>query len=264
VNRIEIDHLHLDLEGVPLLDDVSLQVRDGELFGLIGPNGAGKSSLLKCIAQLAPYRGEIRLDGSALETMSPRERAVRLAYLSQGDHVSWPLALYDFVALGRLPYRPRWGAWQRLRLEDRRAIDAAIEQVQLTPLRQRRLDRLSGGERARARLARALAVQAPVLLADEPVASLDPFHQLNVMELLRRQCTAGAAVIVVIHDLTLASRFCDRVLLLDHGRAVACGDTRHVLTPKNLQQVYNVHAMLGEHQQQPYVLPWRCHPISDH
>ncbi|MCY1544950.1 Fe(3+) dicitrate transport ATP-binding protein FecE [compost metagenome] len=134
--------------------------------------------------------------------------------------------------------------------------------MRLGELAQRRFDQLSGGERARARLARALAVGSPLLLADEPVAALDPFHQLNVMELLRQQCAQGKTALVVLHDLTLASRFCDRILLLDQGRVVDCGSTRQVLTPKNLQQVYKVQAMLGEHQQQRFVLPWSCRPES--
>lgn len=256
MTRLTMDGVRVRHGKVTLVDDLSASVGAGELFGLIGPNGAGKSSLLRAIAQLLPYSGTISLDGVALETLSPRQRATRLAYLAQGDHAVWPLTVRDFVALGRFPHRTRWQSTS----SDDGAVADAITHMRLDALEHRRLDQLSGGERARARLARALAVDAPVLLADEPVASLDPFHQLSVMELLRAQCERGRTVIVVLHDLTLASRFCDRVLLLDHGRAVACGTTRKVLTAANLQRVYQVQAMLGEHEEQRYVLPWRCRP----
>jgi iron complex transport system ATP-binding protein len=262
---LSLEAVCVEIDGRRLVDEVSLSLRPGELLGLIGPNGAGKSSLLKALAHLLPYQGQICLDGELLSSLSPRQRALRLAYLGQGDQSSWPLRLRDYVALGRLPHRDHWGMALRLRGDDQAAldgaaIDQALQQMHLGELAQRRFDQLSGGERARARLARALAVGSPLLLADEPVAALDPFHQLNVMQLLRGQCAQGKAALVVLHDLTLASRFCDRLLLLDQGRVVDCGTTRQVLTPKNLQQVYQVQAMLGEHQQQRFVLPWACGP----
>ena len=176
--------------------------------------------------------------------------------------MAWPLQVRDFVALGRLPHQGRWRLASASKT-DQNAVDAALSAMHLTDMAERHLHALSGGERARARLARAMAVQAPLLLADEPVAALDPYHQLSVMELLRAQCNAGHAVVVVLHDLTLASRFCDRVLLLQGGRAVACGAPRHVLTPAHLQRVYQVQAMHGEHESQGYVLPWRCRPGTE-
>lgn len=241
------------------VQQLSFDVRAGELFALIGPNGAGKSSALKALAQLLPHQGKVLLQGEELAAMAPLQRARRLAYLAQGDAVAWPLSVRDFVALGRIPHQRRWGP-RVLTAADNAAIDAALAAMHLTGMQQRSLDQLSGGERARARLARALAVEAPLLLADEPVSALDPFHQLSVMELLRAQCNAGRAVVVVLHDLTLASRFCDRVLLLNQGRAVACGTPRQVLTPAHLQNVYQVQAMHGEHESQGYVVPWRCQP----
>ncbi len=250
---LELQGLGVELHGRRLLDDIALSLQPGELLGLIGPNGAGKSTLLKAIAHLLPYHGEILLGGISLARLAPRERALRLAYLGQGDASGWPLRLHDYVALGRLPHR-RSAA-------DEPAVEAAISRMRLEGLAGRSFDQLSGGERARARLARALAVGSSLLLADEPVAALDPYHQLNVMQLLREQCAEGRSAVVVLHDLTLASRFCDRLLLLDQGCLVACGSARQVLTPKHLQQVYRVQAMLGEHQQEPFVLPWACrHP----
>ena len=259
MNLLAIDNVSVKYGQRAILDQVSLALAAGELVGLIGPNGAGKSTLVKGIAQLVPYRGQIQLDGYDLARLPPKQRATQLAYLSQGDGMHWPIAVEDLVALGRYPYQ---GGWRYRRRPDRaseqQAIEAALASTDLQALRDRRIDQLSGGERARARLARVLAVQAPVLLADEPVAALDPRHQLKVMGLLRQHCRKGAATIVVLHDLTLASRFCDRLMLLDEGRQVALGPVKQVLTPRNLQTVYGIKAVLGEHQQQTYAVPWTC------
>lgn len=250
---LRVQSLSVHSQTTTLVDKISLTLERGELFGLIGPNGAGKSTLLRAIAQLLAHTGAVYLEEDSLSHLAPNARAKRLAYLAQADAVTWPLQVKDFVALGRLPYGYRDELGQE-------AIAQALAQMHLQPLAQRRMDCLSGGERARARLARALAVQAPLLLADEPVASLDPYHQLSVMELLRTQCTAERAVIVVLHDLTLASRFCDCILLMHQGQAIACDAPRRVLTAANLQRVYRVQAMQGEYESQPYVLPWRCTP----
>jgi iron complex transport system ATP-binding protein len=248
-----------------LLAGIDLAIGRGELFGLIGPNGAGKSTLVKALMQLLPHSGEVRLDGDSLGAMSARDRARRLAYLSQDDRLQWPIRVRDLVALGRHPYRGSWwrgGQDARAHHSDQEAIEQALEATDVASLRERRADELSGGERARARLARVLAVQAEVLLADEPVAALDPMHQLRVMELLRARCRSGQTVIVVLHDLTLASRFCDRLLLLDQGRAVASGDVETVLSGANLRSVYGVRALIGEHSEAGetirYIVPWSC------
>lgn len=262
MRTLSVDSLQVAWRGQTCVQDLSFQVQSGELLALIGPNGAGKSTVLRALAQLLPHQGRVLLDGEDLARLAPHQRARRLAYLAQGDQVAWPLQVRDFVALGRLPHQGRWRLASASKT-DQNAVDAALSAMHLTDMAERHLHALSGGERARARLARAMAVQAPLLLADEPVAALDPYHQLSVMELLRAQCNAGHAVVVVLHDLTLASRFCDRVLLLQGGRAVACGAPRHVLTPAHLQRVYQVQAMHGEHESQGYVLPWRCRPWTE-
>ena len=262
MRTLSVESLQVAWRGQTCVQDLSFQVQSGELLALIGPNGAGKSTVLRALAQLLPHQGRVLLDGEDLARLAPHQRAKRLAYLAQGDQVAWPLQVRDFVALGRLPHQGRWRLASASKT-NQNAVDAALSAMHLTDMAERHLHALSGGERARARLARAMAVQAPLLLADEPVAALDPYHQLSVMELLRAQCNAGHAVVVVLHDLTLASRFCDRVLLLQGGRAVACGAPRHVLTPAHLQRVYQVQAMHGEHESQGYVLPWRCRPGTE-
>ena len=277
MSLLTTEALSVELGGKQLLANVDLKIMAGELFGLIGPNGAGKSTLLQAIMQLLPYRGAVSLDGRPLARMSARARAQRLAYLSQHDRLQWPISVRDLVALGRHPYRGSWwrsGLPAGLHDEDRqtnqagdaqadeRAIEAALHATDIWSLRERRADELSGGERARARLARVLAVEAEVLLADEPVAALDPMHQLRVMELLRARCQAGQTVVVVLHDLTLASRFCDRLLLLDKGVAVASGKVETVLSAEHLANVYGVQAIIGEHQDgdqvHRYIVPWVC------
>ncbi|MBK5940021.1 ABC transporter ATP-binding protein [Halochromatium roseum] len=278
MNVLRIEALSVQLGGRALLKDIDLEIKRGELFGLIGPNGAGKSTLVKAIVQLLPSSGTVSLDGQPLAQLSARARAQRLAYLSQDDRLQWPISVQNLVALGRHPYRGSW--WRGAGLgsaglggrkggnaqaeADERAIEQAMQATDIWSLRERRADELSGGERARARLARVLAVEADVLLADEPVAALDPMHQLRVMELLRARCHAGQTVVVVLHDLTFASRFCDRLLLLDQGVAVASGQVETVLSPTHLASVYGVQAIIGEHQDgdqvHRYIVPWACQP----
>lgn len=237
-----------------LVAGVSLELDAGELLGLIGPNGAGKSTLVKATAQLLPHHGAVRLDGVPLRRLGNRERARKLAYLSQDDQVQWPISVAELVALGRYPHHSAWGGTQST--ADLQAVAQAMQAADVWSLRDRRADQLSGGERARARLARVLAVQAPLILADEPVAALDPRHQLEVMALLRGHCARGGGAIVVLHDLTLASRFCDRLLMLDAGEPVAAGPVDEVLTTSNLRRVYGVEAITGLHDGQTFIVPW--------
>ncbi len=263
MSLLEIDGLGVRIGDKALVRDLSFQLGAGELLGLIGPNGAGKSTVVKAIAQLLRYQGQMRLQGMAIDTLPGRERAQRLAYLSQDDPIQWPISVRDLVGLGRHPYRGSW--WRgggRPSTADRDAVESALRATDAWSLRERRFTELSGGERARARLARALAVEAPLILADEPFAALDPRHQLQVMALLREQCRRGVSVVLVLHDLTLASRFCDRLLLLHQGARFAIGSASEVLSSDNLREVYGIRAVMGEYQEQGYILPWSCEPSA--
>ncbi|WP_420139918.1 ABC transporter ATP-binding protein [Sphingomonas sp.] len=247
---VTLDQVSVTLDGRQVVDHVSAALGDG-VIGLIGPNGAGKSTLIRAIAGLMAYEGVITIDGRPAP-LAARERARRIAYLPQGQTIHWPLTVERLVALGRLPHL---APFARPGAVDGVAIAAALERTELTALRDRPIDQLSGGERARVLLARALAVEAPLLLADEPLAALDPSHQIEVMGLLRGEAARGATVIAVLHDLTIAARWCDRLLILNEGRLVADGSPDVVLNAERIAAVYGVTAHLGRSGGAPIVVP---------
>ena len=238
-----------------VLHGVSLHAGAGEVVGLIGPNGAGKSTFCAVLAGLLPpTAGTLTLAGRVGAEIRPHERARLLGYLPQAPDCHWPLVVEQVVALGRLPHRRPWAAAGEA---DRRAVAAAMARLEVTPLAGRIFSRLSGGEKMRVLLARALAGAPRVLLADEPVDGLDPAHQLEVMRLLREQAAAGCAVVVVLHDLGLAGRFCDRLVLLDGGRVRAAGAPAAVLTPENCARAYGIETARFEHNGATVLVPWR-------
>ena len=214
----------MTLAGRAVLNDVSLSLSSGHLVALVGPNGAGKTTLLRALAGLVPSDGAIHVGGEALSSLSLRERARRFAYLPQGHIVHWPLPARDIVALGRYPH----GATDPARLspKDAEAVLRAMQATDVVEFCDRRVTELSGGERSRVALARVLAVEAPVILADEPTASLDPRHQIDVMKNLRAAADKGVLVIVVTHDLGLAARFADHVLVLSRRPPGVAGRAR--------------------------------------
>jgi iron complex transport system ATP-binding protein len=237
--------LSLSVAGKRLVDRVSLELACGELTVLLGPNGAGKSTLLRALlGELAPEAGAVELLGKNLKGYRALERARLVTLVPQEQPADFPLTVAELVELGRLPHAALGSA----RHDDRAAIARSIERADLGRLLQRDVGSLSGGERQRASLARALAQDTPVLLLDEPTAHLDIGHQLAVLELVRERVDAGTAALVALHDLGLAARFADRLLLLEDGRITACGTPAEVLTRAELARAFGVEAAI-EHDE---------------
>jgi iron complex transport system ATP-binding protein len=236
----------------------TLDLSPGELVALVGPNGAGKSTLLRALAGLVRYTGTVAWGDEPLAALDGRRRARTLAYLPQDPPVHWPLAARELVALGRLPHRA-YAAGRTA--ADEAAVTAAMRQTDTLEFAGRSVNRLSVGERARVLLARALAVEAPALLVDEPIAMLDPYHQLDVMSTLRAYAAGDGSgrrlVVAVLHDLGLAARFCSRVLLLNSGRIVGDGPPETTLCEEAIRAHYRIEPYIARHAGEPLIVPWR-------
>ncbi|MEM6486690.1 MAG: ABC transporter ATP-binding protein [Pseudomonadota bacterium] len=247
MTRIVVRNLAVTLGTRRAVDGVDLEIGPGECVGLIGPNGAGKSTLMRAALGIVAADGE-----RPLARLAPPERARQVAWLPQSREIAWALAVEAIVAIGRAPYR-RPGA--PLSPNDRAAIRAAMGRMEVAAFAQRPATQLSGGEQARVLLARALAQQTPILMADEPVAGLDPAHQIAAMETFASLAAEGRAVLCALHDLGLAARWCTRLVMLDRGRVIADGAPEHVLTAKRLAAVYGITAHLDRVAGQPIVQP---------
>lgn len=240
---ISARHLHYSIDGVNLLNDINIHINKGELVGLIGPNGAGKSTLLRLLTCMEePNRGEVFYQQKLICSVPAARRAKEICYLAQGAKAQWPVSVEKIVELGRLPHQ-KW--WQRSSSKDFEKVEEALRLTETIAYRNRVITTLSGGEQTLVMLARIFATEPAIIIADEPVAALDPYHQLHVMELLRdhvgHQNNAG---VVVLHDLSLAARFCDRLYLLNHGKIHCSGRPTEVLNNKNIAEVYGVKSIM--------------------
>jgi iron complex transport system ATP-binding protein len=238
---IEGQRISFSLNGVSLLREVSLRVRAGETVGLIGPNGAGKTTLLKVLGGLIrDVEGEVWLQGRPLREYSPREVARLVAHVPQTTALDFAFTVREVVLMGRSPYLGRFQLEQPL---DRQVAEQAMRTMNVQALSERFINTLSGGERQRVLIARALAQQPRILLLDEPTANLDVKHQLEVLSLTTRLAhQQGLAIVAAIHDLDLAARFFDRLVLLHEGRVLADSTPEVVLTPSNLAEAFGVQA----------------------
>ena len=229
--------LDVSRAGKRVVKAVNFELQAGEVVGLIGPNGAGKSTLLEALAGLsAETCGEIKVNGQPLELLSRMALARVRAYLAQDSDIHWPLLVEKLVELGRLPHGRGNSA------EDRQAVAQAMAVTDIQALAKRSVNELSGGEATRVAIARLLAVKAPLLLLDEPIAGLDPRYQLEVLNILKSQAEAGCGIVLVLHDLELAARYCDRLVLLRDGEVFSEGPPESVLSTDTLARVYGVDA----------------------
>lgn len=252
---VEADAVCMTIRHATLLDKVSLRLQSGETVAIVGPNGAGKSTLLRLLSgDLRCSAGHVRLKGRELASFSSRELAKHRVMLSQHVTVSFPFTVEEIVAMG---------AGDRPRAVARPLVDAAIAELALEPFRHRELPTLSGGEQQRAHFARVLVQLAcgeadhgpGALLLDEPTSSLDLRYQINLVEIAKRRARNGTAVVAVLHDLNLAVRFADRIVVIHKGTIVADGPPSGIITGKMVHDVFDVSTHIGSEGGQPYVLP---------
>ena len=221
-----------------VLQNQSAKTKRGELIALIGSNGCGKSTLLKTLCGIiSPSSGQVSVGDKSLSEINLKSRAKHIAYLAQSREAIPSMSVEEVVRLGRAPYR---GTLGKISSEGETAIASALTRTQSMIFKTRRFDSLSGGEQARVLLARALAVEAPVLLADEPIAALDPFYQLSMMQILKAEAAFGKTIITALHDLTLAAQFADRIWIMHQGKIIADGPAPDVLTAENLKTVFGI------------------------
>lgn len=251
MTELVAEKLSVTVDGARLIDNVSLTLRPGELTVVLGANGAGKTSLLRSILGLQSIsEGKARLGGVDCSTISAQARARAVSYLPQRRPLAWPNKVIDIVSLGRFAHGAALG---RLGAEDAAAVNEAIVSCDLEQLSSRNADSLSGGELARVHFARALAAKTPLLVADEPVAALDPKHQLRIGGLIRRYVDNGGGALVVLHDVALAAKFADRLLWMKAGAVIAEGSPDDTLTAEIMQATYDVRAHVNVDEYGPDV-----------
>jgi iron complex transport system ATP-binding protein len=240
--RLSVKNLHFAYNGTEVLRGIDLDLKGGSLVGLVGPNGSGKSTLLKNMDRIVtPGKGNVYLDGKDLSSMKKRDSARRIGYVPQSSANLFPRTVFETVLMGRIPH----GSWAPSR-KDLEIVSAVMKEFGLEELAGRDLNSLSGGQRQKVIIARAVAQEPEVLLLDEPTSSLDLANQIDVMELVKKQTSKGILVVMAVHDLNLALRYCDRFVLLKAGMVVAKGES-DVLSRRVLEDVYDIKArVLGE------------------
>ena len=249
--KLNVNGVRFRYESRDILKDVELEAKSSEVLAVIGANGAGKSTLIRCINRiLKPYTGTVFLDGKELTSFTAKERACMMGYVPQTAKDVFSFNVMETVIMGRKPHIS-WGVGKR----DLKIVNSVLVRVGLTQFVERYLYELSGGERQKVLIARALAQEPEVLLLDEPTSNLDVRHQLEVMELVQGiALQQKKCVLMVVHDLNLAARYADKILMLKDGEVFAAGTPQDVLVPKNIKAVYGVESMIINTELGPYVI----------
>ncbi|WP_425375395.1 ABC transporter ATP-binding protein [Rhizobium deserti] len=256
-NAFAVDKIDLSIDGRAILSEVSLSFPAGEVVALVGHNGSGKSSLLKILArQLTPTAGSVAYGGRALQHFPGRDFARSVAYLPQDLGTGSEMTIRELVACGRYPWHGALGHFSPV---DKQMVEAALAATHIEPFADRLVGTLSGGERQRAWIAMLIAQDARCLLLDEPTAALDVAHQVEVLSLVRRLAhEGGRSVVIVLHDINMAARFCDRIHALKGGRVVASGTPGEILVPETLRAIYGVEMDVVAVPALPHPLAYAC------
>lgn len=238
MNRLALHQAGVEIEKRWLMQDASLMLQPGQLTVLMGPNGAGKTTVLRLLGGLwQPTVGKVTLNGRELSRFQHREVAQQIAFVPQSTHINFPFTTKEIVKMGRHPYI---GRWQRETVQDERCVEEAMKRTDVIHLAHRLVTQLSGGERQRVVIARSLATQANIILLDEPTANLDIAHALGLLQLLKELTQEGKTVALSTHDMSLAKRYADQVVLVHQGRIFASGTSATVLTEENIWKVFGV------------------------
>jgi iron complex transport system ATP-binding protein len=250
--NLTVNNITFSYDSSLSLDEVSLELQESEILGIIGPNGSGKSTLLKCLNKiLKPRDGTILLDGQEVKKMSRLEIAKHIGYVPQSSEKPQALTVFEVILMGRRPHI----AWQSSQ-KDAQKTWQVLETLEIEHLALRNFNELSGGEQQKALIARSLVQEAKILLLDEPTSNLDIKHQLEVMELSQELVEKQKlSVVIAIHDLNLASRYCHKIVMMKKGKIFATGNTTSVLTTENIQSVYGVEVTINYHNKIPNIIP---------
>jgi len=254
VVKLKIKDVEFSYASVPILKNVCIELRASEMLSVVGPKGAGKSTLLRCIDRiLKPQRGSILLDEREIKEMSRMELAKKMGYIPQSSAQVFPATVFDTVLLGRRPH-VGWRSSEK----DTKMVLEMLQMLNIKSFAMRDINELSGGQQQKVFIARALTQEPDVLLLDEPTSNLDIKHQLEVMDIIKNIVREkGIAAIMAIHDLNLASRYADRIVMMNGGEIFDAGDAAAVLTPENIKHVYDVEVKVNNHDGRPYIVPIR-------
>ncbi len=256
METLKIDEIEFAYGEEVILKDISFNIEEGEFISIIGPNGSGKSTLLKTLNNIyTPRKGNIYLDGEKIQKIKRREIAKRISLVPQESQINYEFTVEEIVTMGRHPYKRRF---EKENLEDKRIIEEAMEMTYTTKLRDKLITEISGGEKQRVIIAKALAQNSSIILLDEPTSSLDINHQIEVLELLKKlNKNKNTTVVIVLHDINIASRYSDRIIFLKDGKIISKGRPEEVVTKNNIKKAYDmdIYLEINKYTRSPYLIP---------